>query len=128
MSKLNKILSSKENRIEFVIIAAIVLVSIVSIICYRINLSDMINRSETGYIAEVIFEGETIMTIDLSNEGIYHIDGKLPVTLRVTGGRIQFINSVCPDHICESYGLIPSEINDTAVCLPARVVVKVKPK
>jgi hypothetical protein len=128
MPKLNKIFSSKQNRIEFIIIAAIVILSIVSIICYRINLSDMISQSETEYIAEVIFEGEVVLTVDLSNEGIYHIDGRLPVTLRVTNGRIQFINSVCPDHICEGYGLIPSVINDTAVCLPARVVVKVRPK
>ena len=40
-------------------------------------------------------------------------------------GRIRFINSRCPDHICEGYGWLSKE-HDQAVCMPAGVVVSVE--
>ncbi len=48
-----------------------------------------------------------------------------PVTLEVSEGRIRFINSRCPDHICEGYGWLSKE-HDQAVCMPAGVVVSVE--
>ena len=59
-------------------------------------------------------------------DGTYEIsEGKLPVTLEVSEGRIRFINSRCPDHICEGYGWLSKE-HDQAVCMPAGVVVSVE--
>ena len=70
-------------------------------------------------------DAETI-TLPLDKDGTYEIsEGKLPVTLEVSEGRIRFINSRCPDHICEGYGWLSKE-HDQAVCMPAGVVVSVE--
>ena len=38
----------------------------------------------------------------------------------------RFIDSPCPDHICESFGWISQE-DQTATCLPARAVLTIVP-
>ncbi|MEG1367339.1 MAG: NusG domain II-containing protein [Oscillospiraceae bacterium] len=38
---------------------------------------------------------------------------------------MRFINSVCPDHVCEGFGWLSQE-EDHAVCAPARVVVSIE--
>ena len=42
----------------------------------------------------------------------------LPVTLEVKDGAVRFVNSVCPDHICENTGWLRLE-GEAAVCAPA---------
>ena len=79
----------------------------------------------TGTVAVVEYNGETIMEIPLSAEGVYHIDADLPVTLIVEDGCIFFTDSVCPDHLCEGFGRI-SRKRESAICLPARVSVYIK--
>ena len=76
-------------------------------------------------VTRVMTDAETI-TLPLDKDGTYEIsEGKLPVTLEVSEGRIRFINSRCPDHICEGYGWLSKE-HDQAVCMPAGVVVSVE--
>ncbi len=41
---------------------------------------------------------------------------RFPVTLEVSEGRIRFINSQCPDHICESYGWLSKSTTRRSVC------------
>ncbi len=66
---------------------------------------------------------ETI--IFLNDDGEHFIDGILPTTLLVENGTIKFINSQCPDHICEAYGEL-HESYHVASCLPAGVVVTIE--
>lgn len=77
-----------------------------------------------GSTAVVSYDGEIVMEIDLGKDGIYHIEGQLPVTLEVADDHIRFIHSVCPDHLCEGFGLIGDD-GEWAVCAPARVSVQV---
>lgn len=79
-----------------------------------------------GGTAVVAVDGtDEEIKISLAEDKIYHIDsGKLPVTLQVENGAIRFIESKCPDHICEGYGYI-SNVDQSAVCLPAGVAVMV---
>lgn len=65
------------------------------------------------------------MTISLQDEGLYHIEGALPVTLEVVDGAIRFVDSVCPDHDCEGFGWLRRE-GDWALCIPAGVRVWVE--
>ena len=44
------------------------------------------------------------------------------VTLEVKDGQIRFINSICPDHLCEGFGFISME-DESAICMPAGVAV-----
>ncbi len=62
--------------------------------------------------------------IELEKEQLVAIDAKLPVHLQVMDGGICFIESVCPDHDCERFGVLSAE-GEWAACLPAGVSVQV---
>ncbi len=71
-------------------------------------------------------ENQTSFTLDLEEEGVVEVEGgRLPVQLQVQNGGIQFVNSVCPDHLCEGFGLLKNE-GEWASCLPAEVFVRVE--
>ncbi len=82
-------------------------------------------KSRKGNVASVNYDGSVVMTIPLNEDGFYYVDADLPVSLEVSGGAIRFVNSQCPDHICEGYGYI-SEVGESAVCMPAKVAVTVE--
>ncbi len=83
--------------------------------------------AKKGGVAVVrIDKTDTRMEISLSENKIHTIEeGNFTVTLEVKDGRIRFINSVCPDHICEGYGFISME-DDSAICMPAGVRVLIE--
>ena len=61
--------------------------------------------------------------ISLAEDAIHTItEGNFVVTLEVKDGAIRFINSQCPDHLCEGFGFV-SEEDEFAVCMPAGVAV-----
>ena len=79
----------------------------------------------TGAVATVTVNGGQTREIDLSWDEIYHIeDAALPVTLEVKDGAIRFIDSQCPDHLCEGFGFIRNE-GEYAICMPAGVSVNI---
>ena len=64
--------------------------------------------------------------IDLTSDAVYDIDtGRYTIHLQVQNGGIRFIDSPCPDHTCESFGVLSQE-GDWAACLPARASVTVE--
>lgn len=70
--------------------------------------------------------GDAAEKIYLSQNGIYYIEeGVFTVTLEVDNGEIRFINSQCPDHVCEGFGWLSRE-GDWAFCAPAGVSVMVE--
>lgn len=75
-----------------------------------------------GGLATVVFQGSDVKhEIDLSVDDTYTFtEGQFDVTLDVKDGGIRFINSKCPDHVCEGFGYISHEY-EYAVCLPAGV-------
>lgn len=79
-----------------------------------------------GAQAVVSVAGAETQRIPLSRDGTYSIEGApFPVTLEVRDGAIRFVDSQCPDHICEDFGWLSKE-HDQAVCAPAGVVVSVE--
>ena len=85
-----------------------------------IAVTRVMTRTEGATARVEITDAETI-TLPLDKDGTYEIsEGKLPVTLEVSEGRIRFINSRCP-----GYGWLSKE-HDQAVCMPAGVVVSVE--
>ena len=72
-----------------------------------------------------VAQGET-RRISLAQDGVYQIEGApFSVTLEVKDGAIRFVDSQCPDHICENYGWLSKE-HDQAVCAPGGVVVTIE--
>ncbi len=45
-------------------------------------------------------------------------------TIEIDGKRMRFVRSQCADHTCERTGWVDG-VGDTAVCLPARVLIKI---
>lgn len=66
-----------------------------------------------------------IEMIPLDTDATYDIDtGSYTIHLRVEDGGIAFIDSPCPDHLCEGFGVLRNT-GDWAACLPARASVTV---
>ena len=79
-----------------------------------------------GARAVVSVAGADSFTLPLDRDGLYSVeDAPFPVTLEVRDGAVRFVDSQCPDHICESYGWLRKE-HDQAICAPAGVVVTVE--
>lgn len=80
--------------------------------------------AEKGEVAMVRFDNTDLRyEISLEEDAVHKItEGNFLVTLEVKDGRIRFIDSVCPDHLCEGFGFIKDE-DETAICMPAGVAV-----
>ena len=70
---------------------------------------------------------QTRLTFPLEKDADYDVDtGYLTVHIKIQDGAARFVDSPCPDHICESFGWISQE-DQTATCLPARAVLTIVP-
>lgn len=59
------------------------------------------------------------LTIPLDEDKTYDIDtGFYTIHLNVQDGEIAFVDSPCPDHLCEGFGRLKAP-GDWAACLPA---------
>ena len=109
----------KKNIIFAVVI--IVIAAIISLFLYL--------NPQTGTEVLVSVADGKSTTLSLENDSIVHIGAdygaKLDVTLEIKDGAVRFIDSVCQDHICEGFGWV-SHAGDTAVCMPAGVMISVK--
>lgn len=78
--------------------------------------------------AELIYgDNNTVLSIPLTENKTYDVDtGYLTVHIEVKDGAACFVDSPCPDHICESFGWLTEE-DQTATCLPARAVLTIVP-
>ena len=118
MAKKNKNLETKKKfSINKFLIISVLLVSAVALFIQRAT-------STKGSIAIVDFsESDVVYEISLDVDDSYTFtDGTYPIYLEVHNHAIRFINSQCPDHLCEDFGFI-SEINNYAVCMPAGAAV-----
>ena len=92
--------------------------------------AERVDRDKPDYRqdAELIYgDANTVQKISLDKDAVYDIDtGYLTVHIEVKDGAARFIDSPCPDHICESFGWISQE-DQTATCLPARAVLTIVP-
>ncbi|MEE0801218.1 MAG: NusG domain II-containing protein [Gemmiger sp.] len=80
-----------------------------------------------GHTAVLTYGDEnTELRIPLDRDQRYDIDtGYYTIHLEVSGGGIRFVDSPCPDHTCEGFGVLRKE-GDWAACLPARASVTVE--
>lgn len=86
-------------------------------------------RPQSAALAAQLIYGDenTVLDIPLDEERTYDIDtGYYTVHIEVKDGAARFIDSPCPDHICEGFGWISQE-DQTATCLPARAVLTIVP-
>ena len=77
-------------------------------------------------IANIYYENEIILTIDLSKqEQEYIVNGyNGDVKISAGGGRIKVISEKSEKHLCSKQGYI-SESYETIVCLPNKIIIKI---
>ena len=105
---------------DFVVFAAI----IVGACAIWIHLAML--QTEQTY-GEIWVDGELYQEIKLGEavQQMIGLDGRTSaVKIEVDGKQMRFIESECYDHTCERTGWI-SEVGETAVCLPNRVMIKI---
>ena len=80
----------------------------------------------SGLQATVDFGDGITETLPLDTDHDYLYDvGNYVVHLQVKNGAIAFLDSQCPDHVCEQFGWL-SEQDAWAACVPAGVYVTVQ--
>ena len=111
--------AKKEKKLDInkIMIGGLLVFSLVAM-CIRYMTADK------GEYAMVAIDGTNARyEISLEEDAIHTVtEGNFLVTLEVKDGAIRFINSQCPDHLCEGFGFV-SEEDDFAVCMPAGVAV-----
>ena len=87
-----------------------------------------VHASGSGLRAELIYgDNNAVLDIPLDKDETYSVDtGYYTVHIEVKDGSARFIESPCPDHICEGFGWLSTE-DQTATCLPARAVLTIVP-
>lgn len=64
--------------------------------------------------------------IDLWEDADYTFSSNgYEIHLQVRDGGIAFVDSPCPDHVCESFGTL-SEVYDWAACMPAQAMLTIE--
>ena len=65
--------------------------------------------------------------IDLREDADYSFQSNgYEIHLQVRDGTIAFVDSPCPDHVCEQLGRL-SEVYDWAACSPAQAMLTIEP-
>ena len=87
-----------------------------------------VHASGSGLRAELLYgANNTTMNLPLDVDETYDVDtGYYTVHIQIKDGAARFVDSPCPDHICEGFGWLSNE-DQTATCLPARAVLTIVP-
>ena len=86
----------------------------------------LVFHGEKGACVEITVDGKLYGTYDLlkDQEIPIKIDDKVTNVLTIDNGQAKMTEADCPDHLCMHQKAISKE-NETIVCLPNQVVVKV---
>ncbi len=84
-------------------------------------------KTETKLVALVDFGDGITETLPLSEDHDYLYDvGDYVVHIQVKDGAAAFLDSQCPDHVCEQFGWLSKE-DAWAACVPAGVYLRIVP-
>lgn len=76
-------------------------------------------------VCTILLDREVVMTVDLSRDQTFSVDGLPQVVFEVKGGKIAFLSSDCPDQICVHTGFI-GQPGQSAACLPNHVALRIE--
>ncbi len=97
-------------------------------LCALLLLYIFINK-KPGNIAVLNIVNSNSIFIDLSEESIHEFTTEtgalIDFTIEVKDTKARFINSNCPDHLCEAYGWQANTF-DEAICAPAGVALSIE--
>lgn len=97
---------------------ALVLIALVSLVIRQLV-------SAPGISAELSYGEEQNMHIPLNKDATYDVESNgYIIHIQVKDGKAAFVDSPCPDHLCEQFGWL-QETGDIAVCLPATAMLMI---
>lgn len=101
------------------------LILIVSILLI-VGIIFIFNKKEIPNQAKVYYENDLILTIDLSQNKEYDVQGyNGNVHIVVLDNKIKVEEENSPKHLCSKQGFISSS-NETIVCLPNKILIKIE--
>ena len=116
MSYKTVIAALKKHRIDAIVIASLLLLSLVVLL--------LVNATKKeGAAAEVTLNGKVVAEYPLSLDATYTLNGGTNI-LTVKDGVAYMTYSECPDHTCENTGKI-KYVGEQIVCLPNKLTVKI---
>lgn len=105
------------------IIVAAVILALAAIAALVFMLSDRGARTAEIYVNRKLHKTINLETVTAPQT--IEIDANLKVVIEADTGTIRFVSSQCPDKICVNTGTLTRQ-NQSAACLPAGVVIKIR--
>jgi len=101
------------------------IIFIVLVLC-AVVIFFMNRKDNDNTFAQISYDGTIVKTIDLSSaqDEIFTLKDNPKVHFQIKNSQIRFIQTECPDKLCENIGYI-SKANETAICLPNKVTLKI---
>lgn len=110
------------NKNDFKLILILVLISLIFITYFKVF------NNETSNTAHVYYENEVVLKIDLTKDNEYDVEGyNGNIHIVVKDNKIKVDEENSPKHLCSKQGFISSS-NESIVCLPNKVVIKILSK
>ena len=103
-----------KNDIKLVVIVLIIIILLFSLTLFR----------KKANIANVYYENELILEIDLSINKIYEVDGyNGKVKIEVLNNQIIVVEENSPYHLCSKQGFV-SKSGESIICLPNKIIIE----
>ena len=103
-----------KNDIKLVVIVLIVIILLFSLTLFR----------KKANIANVYYENELILEIDLSINKTYEVDGyNGKVVIEVLNNQIRVVEENSPYHLCSKQGFV-SKSGESIICLPNKIIIE----
>ena len=103
-----------KNDIKLVVIVLIVIILLFSLTLFR----------KKANIANVYYENELILEIDLSINKTYEVDGyNGKVKIEVLNNQISVVEENSPYHLCSKQGFV-SKSGESIICLPNKIIIE----
>lgn len=104
---------------DIILIGALLVVSIICLVYMYVTRS-------SGKVAVLTYGDKKEARISLEKDGIYDYESNgYTIHIEVKDHAAAFVQSPCPDHLCEHYGYLRND-GAMAVCLPARATLTVR--
>ena len=95
---------------------------VISLIC----IAYMYAIKGKGKVAVVTYGDKKEARLSLDNNGIYDYESNgYTIHIEVKDHAAAFVQSPCPDHLCEHYGYLKDD-GAMAVCLPAKATLSIR--
>lgn len=100
-----------------------IIISLLAAILFMVNA-----KQSSSALAKVYYENELVLTIDMSKDGEYDVEGyNGNVHIVVVDNKIKVEEENSPKHLCSKQGFISSS-NEAIVCLPNKILIQIESK